>query len=366
MDKRVVVVGGGIAGLTAATTLAEEGVEVAVIEKRPLLGGLSATFTCKATDRCQQCGACMVEQTLKRAVSSPNIKFYLQSEVIGIEKNGSFTITLKRSPFTGEETVATYSRYNRESFLKEKQGSEDKIKAQAVILATGFTPFDPRKRPTYGYGQWKNVITGVEMEQMLRARYGVFCPSNGKKAKKIAFIQCVGSRNAQFNTLWCSEVCCPYALRMGSLIKHMDPEAEVWVFFIDLQNVGKEGKDFFNTLGERLRLVNIVPVDIFGEKDGKVTIAFEEDNSRKRETFDLVVLSVGISPNKDNRALAEVFGIEMEENGFFKEDGERGTCKSTTSGIFLAGTSTGPKGILETISHARGAAFETLTYLGGV
>ncbi len=364
MDKRVVVLGGGIAGLSAAIILAESGVEVEVIEKRSLLGGISATFTCKATDSCQQCGACIVEEALKKALSLPNINFYLGTKLVAVEKNQSFKLNIAPSSSPPNE-IKPFSRYNKEKHLRGKRGLKREIEADAIIIATGFSPFDPRKRPTYGYGQWKDVITALEMEQMLREKGMVLRPSDGKKAKKIAFIQCVGSRNAQFNALWCSEVCCPYALRMGALIKHRDPESDIWVFFIDLQNIGKENFDFIKNASQKMRLLNIVPVDIFEDREKRVAVAFEEGNIRKRESFDLVVLSIGIAPNEDNAHLAQLFGIDGEGGGFLKEKSSTTPCVTSTEGVFLAGTVTGPKGILDTISHARGAAFETLTYLGG-
>ncbi len=365
MDKRVVVLGGGIAGLSAAIVLAENGIEVKIIEKRPFLGGFSATFTCKATDRCQQCGACRVEETLNKAISLPNIYFYMDSELIRVEKKERFKLKIAPSS-PSPNHIKAFSRFNSQENIKGKHGVNEELEADSIIISTGFSPFDPRKRPTYGYGQWKDVITALEMEQMLREKGIPIRPSNGHKAKKIAFVQCVGSRNAQFNALWCSEVCCPYALRMGTMIKYREPESDVWIFFIDLQNVGKEGFDFLQEANQSLRLLNIVPVDIFEDRDRKVVIAFEEENTRKRESFDLVVLSVGIAPNEDNTRLAKLFGINAEDTGFLEEKDKSVPCATSIDGIFLAGTVTGPKGILDTISHARGAAFETLTYLGGV
>ncbi len=382
MNKKVMVLGGGIAGLSAALELSKKNIQVELVEKTCFLGGKSIGFTCKATDKCQQCGACVVEEVLRDVVEQPNINVHLRTEMEQVVKNGRFKVKLKKSNSIPKENqiLTGFSKYNSpyKVVIGNVQGSEDAVSidrlgtegeldVDALIIATGFTPFDPTARATYGYKRWGNVITALELENTLRTEVKAIKPSDGQRAKKIGFIQCVGSRSQTFNSVWCSEVCCPYALRMASMIKHKYPDTEIWIFFIDIQNVGKEYSSFLEQIKSDIKLVTATPIDIFPAQDNKVKVAYEDDieDRRKLEEFDLVVLSVGIMPNKDNKELSKIINIDLSEHGFFSDIDPLRPSLTSREGIFLAGTTTGPKDILSTISHAKGAVCETLTYLGG-
>lgn len=381
-NRKVVVLGGGIAGLSAAFYLAQKGVQVDLVEKRPFLGGIAIGFTCKATDKCQQCGACVVEEMLRNVVQHPNINVFLNTEVEKVKKDNGFLIKLKKgsASLDSSNILRGFSKYNNPLYVVNTKtadspkeavkisdlGTDKEIFADAIIVATGFSPFNPILRPTYGYGRWKNVITGLELEQMLRENWQVRRPSDGLKAKRIAFIQCVGSRSKEFNTLWCSEVCCPYALRMASVIKYKDPEIDIWVFFIDVQNVGKDPY-FLKDIKTKVKFINAVPIDIVdNSQDQSVKIIYRDKKGhRNTEEFDLAVLSIGITPNEDNQRLSKILGIELDESGFLKAKSLFEPCTTSIEGVFLAGTVIGPKNIIDTISHAKTAVSETFRYLGG-
>ncbi|WP_461834448.1 FAD-dependent oxidoreductase [Desulfothermus sp.] len=382
MNKKVMVVGGGIAGLSAALELSQKNIQVELVEKSCFLGGKAIGFTCKATDKCQQCGACLVEEVLRDVVGQSNINIHLRTEIDSVVKNGKFKVKLKKSDsIPKEDKVLTgFSKYNspykvvigtpqdsKDGVNIDELGTQGELDVDAIIIATGFTPFDPTARATYGYGTWENVITALELENMLRSEVKVIKPSNKQRAKKIGFIQCVGSRNKEFNSVWCSEVCCPYALRMASMIKYRYPDTEIWIFFIDIQNVGKNYLSFLEQINSEVKFVTATPIDIFPDKEDKVKVAYKDDieDKRKLEPFDLVVLSVGIMPNEDNKVLSKMINIDLSEDGFFREIDLMEPNLTSQEGIFLAGTTTGPKDILNTISHAKSAVCETLTYLGG-
>ncbi len=384
MKDKVLVLGGGIAGLSAAFYLAQEGVNVHLVEKNYFLGGVAIGFTCKATDRCQQCGACIVEEMLRDVTQNSNINIYLGTEVKEIKKDRGFKVKLDKSSisYSSNTYLRGFSKYNHPLYVAKKMtselpkdcmvideiGIETEILADAVILATGFNPFNPILRSTYGYKLWKDVITGLDLEHMLKENCKVIKPSNGERAHKIAFIQCVGSRSKEFNTLWCSEVCCPYALRMASVVKNRDPETDIWFFFIDIQNVGKESSWFLKEIEEKINFVNAVPIDVvYDENIQKVKVFYRNDKGERQiEEFDLVILSIGISPNMDNQKLAQITGLDLGEDGFFKSKSLLEPSLTQREGIFLAGTVTGPKNIMDTISHAKIAVNETLTYLGRI
>ncbi|MBI9088461.1 MAG: CoB--CoM heterodisulfide reductase iron-sulfur subunit A family protein [Desulfobacterium sp.] len=373
---KVMVVGGGIAGLTAAWELARQNVSVELVEKSCFLGGYSIGYTCKATDTCQQCGACSVEKMLKNVVGEPLINVHLRTEIGSLDRSDGFKISLKKNCEDMAEALVLkgFSRHNAPLYVRgkgvteaapegavdiEKMGSEGDINVDAVIVATGFTPFDAEIKGTYGYGKWENVITGLEFENIVRENAGIVRPSDGKRPEKVAFIQCVGSRDERLGNLWCSEVCCPYAMRMAGTIKHDNPDAEVSIFYIDVQNTGKEFPVFYEKIRENVRFVRTIPVDIYPtENDGlKLRHMAEDEGSPSFEEFDMVVLSVGLMPGADSKIVSETFDIPLTVDGFLDD--------SVDSGVFVAGTAAGPGTIAGSMAGAGKIAFDAVKYLGG-
>jgi heterodisulfide reductase subunit A len=370
------VVGGGIAGLTAAWELARQNIGVELVEKSCFLGGHSIGYTCKATDMCQKCGACSVEKMLKDVVGEPLINVHLRTEVDALDRSKGYRVTLKKSAQdqAAGKVLKGFSRHNSPLYVVgenvteavpvgamkiQEMGSECALDVDAVILATGFTPFDASLKGTYGYGKWENVITGLEFEHIERENAGIVRPSDGLPPKRVAFIQCVGSRDERLGHLWCSEVCCAYGLRMAGTIKHQDPEAEVSVFYIDVQNVGKEFPVFYERIKENVRFVRTIPVDIYPvENDGlKLRHMAEDQGTPTFEEFDLVVLSVGIMPGADSKLISDTFGVPLTVDGFLDD--------SVGDGIFVAGTAAGPGTIAASMAKAGKAAFDAAKYVGG-
>ncbi len=374
--RKVMVVGGGIAGLTAAWELARQNIGVELVEKSCFLGGHSIGYTCKATDMCQKCGACSVEKMLKDVVAEPLIKVHLRTEVDGLDRSKGYRVTLKKSAQDQADgrVLKGFSRHNTPLYVVGENvteavpegavkiqdlGSECALDVDAVILATGFTPFDASLKSTYGYGKWENVITGLEFEHIERENAGIVRPSDGIAPKRVAFIQCVGSRDERLGHLWCSEVCCAYGLRMAGTIRHQDPEAEVSVFYIDVQNVGKEFPMFYERIRENVRFVRTIPVDIYPIENDRLKLRHmaEDQGSPTFEEYDLVVLSVGIMPGADSKRISDTFGVPMTVDGFLDD--------SVGDGIFVAGTAAGPGTIAASMAKAGKAAFDAAKYLGG-
>ena len=382
------VIGGGIAGLTAAWELAGLGAQVALVEKADFLGGHAIQYACKATDECRQCGACAVESMLKNVVNEPNIRVYLATEVAGISKNGDFTVSLKKTDAVrdanaceadytadpkGCAAVKGYSRnnakyYQADGSLNPKTiGSADSLQVDAVVVATGFTPFDPRKKSTYRYDELKNVVSGLDLESGKRANGAVLRPSDGKPPKKMAFIQCVGSRDERLGNLWCSQVCCPYALRTAQAMKHKDPEMDITVFYMDIQNTGNDFPVFYQQCKDEMKFVRNIPVDMYATDDDRIRTRFmavEGSSEAVEDVFDLVVLSVGIMPGTDNASLSESVKAPLNEDGFFACADKLNRALTGQEGIFIAGTASGPKTIAESIVHAGQSAGEVMKYLG--
>lgn len=412
-QKRVTVIGGGIAGLTAAWEIAASGIQVDLIEKSGFLGGHAIQFCCKATDECRQCGACSVEEMLKQVVQEPGIKVHLNSEPVNVEKKGNFTITLNKGPVYidpekctncgecfvqfGDQGLALqgYSKNNVPLYaidpeacekLKDSDvlkacesacpegainfkaaGTEEAVNADGVVLASGFTPFDPDIKPTYGYSRYENMVTGLDLESIIREKGGVFRPSDSKPPEKMAFIQCVGSRDDRLGNLWCSKVCCPYALRMAELVKKNNPETDITVFYMDIQNVGKDFPVFYEQCKSDLRFVRTIPVDFIPEPEGGLKTRYmnETDGAPVMDVFDMVVLSIGIMPGVDNERLATLFNVQVNGDGFIES--RKGLDRSLTpsDGVFLAGTVEGPKDIAASKAQAGNAASDVITYVRG-
>ncbi len=386
--KKVMIIGGGIAGLTAARELSRHNIQVELVEKADFLGGHAIQFACKATDECQQCGACQVEATLKEVVEADNVNVHLSTQVQHISQNGSIEAQLAKAGVDKADDlnaceknyaqapvrcagVRGYSRFNAKYYTVDGNldpataGSTDTLSVDAVVLASGFTPFNAAVKKNYQYGVLPNVITGLDLERSKRASGTLQRPSDGQAPNKIAFIQCVGSRDENLGNLWCSQVCCPYALRTAMSLKEKNPDLDITIFYMDIQNTGNNFPTFYQKCKDGLKFVRTIPVDMYHVDGDRIQTRFmaETDGTPVEETFDMIVLSVGIMPGSDNAALADLLDIELGGDGFAAGADETNTVATKQTGIFLAGTIEGPKTIETTMAHAGQSAGQVIDYL---
>ena len=214
-----------------------------------------------------------------------------------------------------------------------------------------------------GYGRYPNVLTGLDLEQIFNREGYLRLPTNGKEPQNIAFIQCVGSRDEGHG--YCSQVCCKYAMKLAGLIKYQNPDTQVTIFYIDLQTAGKGFAQFYEEYKESIRFVRGVPVEILQNVSGALEVKFEDISHGKvsRDTFDLVALSVGISPRKNSWDLARILGISLAEDGFFDTNDSLGSNETNVNGVFLAGTCQGPKDIPDSVAHGIAAASKAIQVL---
>ncbi len=340
LTKDVLVIGGGISGITVAMELAQLGVQSAIIEKEPSLGGLSASFCCKASESCNKCFACVVDKRISELPHYPEISVLTQTEVIGVKsESGEHWITLK------------------------KRTERIDLKAAAIVIATGIDPFNDSKKEEYGYGRFKNVITAKELDEMLRFRGLLSRPSDGKTPKTIAFFQCVGSRDESIGNLYCSQVCCAYALRLIKAIRNQYPEVEATFLYMDIQPAGASFQKFLSSCRQdkKIRFIRCLPSKVYHSplSDSlRVRLIDPEKEEVVEIPFDLIVLSVGMVLNQGARSLTETFGLSLTEDGFIAPP-------PSHRGLFIAGACSGPKDIDRSILHAKSTAYLVHQFLRG-
>ena len=242
-------------------------------------------------------------------------------------------------------------------------GRDLTLEVGAVVACPGFEIFDARLKEEYGYGRYPNVLTSLEFERVLSASgpFGghVQRPSDGREPRKVAWIQCVGSRDASLNREYCSYVCCMYATKQAIIAKEHVAAVEPTIFFIDIRAQGKGFDRYYerakNEHGVRYirSLISRVAQD---PRTQDLQISYiDEDDQFQTETFDLVILSVGLQPHSASRELADILGIETDRFGFC-EYPPLDTVGTSRPGIFTGGVFQNPKDIPETVTQASGAA----------
>ena len=323
MNNKILIIGSGISGIASANFLYKDN-EVWLIDKKEDIGGLSYEYSCKATDKCNYCGWCLVDENIKDLHESKKVKILTNSYIKNVNYEKKFNVDIANN---------SNNKIISENFSH-------------IILATGSKEFDAKKKARFGYGKFDKVISGYELEKKLRT-------FDFSKNKKIAFIQCVGSRDESINALYCSKVCCRYAVRMVNFINHKYPETDITVYYMDLQLDGKDIKEVYDNLTdkENVKFIRGIP-EYLEEKNNKIKLRFENtvEVDQKESDYDLVVLSVGLSPNPDNIMFSKMFGINVDEYGFIITD-QFG--RTNIEGLFATGTTTSPNSIKNSIINAK-------------
>ncbi|MCK4429841.1 MAG: CoB--CoM heterodisulfide reductase iron-sulfur subunit A family protein, partial [Candidatus Aminicenantes bacterium] len=241
-----------------------------------------------------------------------------------------------------------------------------KVKVGTIIVATGWDLYDPTELKQYGYGKYPNVITGLQMERLLSSFGPVIGkpvrPSDLKEPHSIAFLQCVGSRNfREGGNKYCSRVCCMYATKQARQYKEKHPDADIYIFYMDIRAFGKGYEEFYESAGRnyginfvRGRIAEVI------EDDNHNIIIRAEDTLLQQPielTVDLFVLSCGLEPRADADVITSLLRIQRSADGFFLEAHPKLRPVDTlTEGIFIAGVAQGPKDIPDAVAQASGAA----------
>jgi heterodisulfide reductase subunit A len=328
--------------MTSALDLAARGVEVFLVEKAADIGGRAAEYCCKATDECNRCAACLVLQQKDKVAQEPLIQVLRNATVKEFSKN--------KDGF--KATVVS-------------DGKDVALECQAVIVATGFDPYNLGRRSEFSYGLEKNVLSGMDLEQALKEK-GSLSAAFGPGISKIGFVQCVGSRDLSIGNGYCSRVCCMYAAKLAKLIRSELPDVELDIFYMDFQSFGKGFADFDKDLREsdKVKFIRSIPSKVYGFPYDRLTVRYTDSLSGKlvEDKYDLLVLSLAITPSAGSGELAQKLGLGLDDYGFLA-GAEEESMVTGQPGIFLAGVCQGPKDIPQTIGHAKAAAGKACGYL---
>jgi len=337
MTGNVVVVGGGTAGMEAAGQLAKAGLSVTLIEKEKDLGGHLKEWYHLFPDR--RPGE-EVLSYLKTQIAHDNIRLLTGNGVGGFHKKGSDFII--------------------------NTSSGDEIKADAVLLTTGFDLFKSERKEEYGYGIYDNVITSPDLEKMFRS--GEIKLKNGKTPEKIGIVHCVGSRDEKVGNLYCSKLCCVTAVKQAIELKEILNDCKVFCFYMDMRMGGALYEELYREAQEKYGIAFIRgKVSEVGVNISKKLVVKAEDTLSGRPLkmeLDLLVLMAGMEMSDGGSKLASAGKLDIGENRFFTAaDNHFGSNRSNVKGLFYAGTCTAPMNITETISHARSAVADIIDYL---
>lgn len=349
MCPNVLVIGGGISGMTAALELADAGNPVFLVEKDDHLGGnlarvdLTAPYLYSARD--------LLTEKITRVLSHKKINVYFES---GLTDLTGFIGNFRATILTHNGKPGTINKQ-----IEKEIGN--------VIVCTGFKEFDASRIVHYGYGKLPNVITSFELEKMIRA--GRIQTREGKIPKYVAIIHCVGSRSQEFHT-YCSRVCCMTALKYAHEIKSANPECYVSDIYIDMHAFGKGHEDFYRQSSEAKTLFLMYEkedrpvIHKAGPKDDcEMLIEVNEKLSGELIEIpaDMVILMVGMEAREDSHEIARIVNISQDKDGWFIESHPKlEPVATTTDGIFIAGTCVAPKDIPDSVAQARAAAARIL------
>jgi len=410
----VLVVGAGIGGSQTALDLGDAGFKVYLIESTTSIGGVMAQLD--KTFPTNDCAMCIVSPKLVETGRHQNIDLSINCKILDVKgEAGNFTVkVLKKTLYVnmdkctgcgvcGEacpveaidifnEGLAKYSatsvKYpqavplvyaiNKDYCIgcgiclgvcKAKaveydlEDEEVELNVGAIVLAPGFDEYIPGEGNKYGYGKFKNVVTSIEFERILSASgpYSgkILRPSDGDVPEKVAFLQCVGSREFKDGQPYCSSVCCMYTAKEAVIAKeHMD-QVNPTIFSMDIRAYGKDFDKYIDRAQEEygIRYIRSRISHIEEEKASKdLILTYEAENGEIiKENFNMVVLSVGLNPPDDGKFLGEKFGIELNEFNFAKTD-IFNPVQTSKPGIYACGAFTSPKDIPETVTQASAAA----------
>ncbi len=427
VEKKALVIGGGIAGIQAALDIAEAGFKVYLVEKTPSIGGRMAQFD--KTFPTLDCAMCILSPKMVDCYRHPNITILSYSEIEEVKGFvGNFEVTIRKKARSVDEKLCTgcglciekcpskaksefdegvgerkaiyipfpqavplvpvidreaclwFSKgrcglcqrvcptkaidySQQDTFIKERFGT--------IIVATGADVFDPVVYEEYGYGRYPDVITSAQLERIIDpsgpTKGEILRPSDGKHPQSVVFIQCVGSRDEQKGYPYCSRVCCMYTAKHAFLLREHLPNVKLYIFYIDIRAFGKGYEEFVRRVQDELgaNYIRGRVGRIYPEK-GKLIVQGADTllGQQVRIEADLVVLATALVPQKDVEELARKLSISTDQYGWLMEAHPKlRPAETMTKGIFIAGTCQFPKDISDSVAQASAAASKAIAIL---
>lgn len=256
-----------------------------------------------------------------------------------------------------------------EAIYHDQKDEIIELEVGSIIVATGFDLYDKEALQEYGYGEFKDVLDGLQFERLLAASGPtggkILRPSDGKEAKQIVFIQCCGSRDPELGMPYCSRVCCMYVAKQALLYKHAVPDGQAFVFYIDVRTAGKGYEEFVERAKEEEKIVYLRGKVSKVYREGEKVIVMGADTLTGKQLeieADLVVLATAVVPSAGVKELASKLRINTDEHGFIKEAHLKlRPAETLTSGIYLAGMAQSPKDITDSVSQGSAAASKVLS-----
>lgn len=417
-----IVIGGGIAGVESAINIANSDYKVLMVEKDFTIGGkmimLSKVFPTL------DCAACITTPKVSEVSRHPNVSILTNTEVLQIKKQDRqyFKVNIVKHPRYIDETNCTgcqmcenacpvvvpdqyqYNLVGRKaayipfSIASPRVAAIDlanctlcgacekacptqcidftqtdinfEVTVKSIVIAVGFKLFDPVKIPRFQYGQAKNVITSMQMERLLaptRPYNHVIRPGDGKVPDRIAYVLCTGSRDISVGNPICSQICCMYSIKQAQLLMGALPMADVTIYYINIRAFGKGFEEFYEQAkGMGVNFIKGKVGKITQKENGNLILRYEDilEGKVKEAEHDLVVLSVGVLANQDPSGFFTDGSWEKDPYSFsYQKDLNFNPSLSNIEGIFLAGTTSGPMDIPDTILSAGAASMEVIRYI---
>jgi len=408
----ILVVGGGISGLTTALEAAEVGYEVFLVEKNPYLGGRVAQLNQYFPKLCPP--TCGLEINFRRIKDNPGIKVLTLGEIDKIDGTpGNYDVTVKLSPrlvnenctacdectdvcpverdnefnFNLDKTKAIYRPFEMSFPMRyvidsdickgtecgkcvdvckynaidlDQEAKTINLKVGAIVWSTGWTPYDAKKIDNLGFGQYPNIITNMMLERYASpngpTQGKIVRPSDGKAPESVAFVQCAGSRDEN-HLPYCSYICCMASLKHATYIREQYPDAKIYIFYIDLRAPGQRYEKFYKKVKEDENIFFIKgKVAEVNEDQGNITVVAENavTGEKIRQTVEMVVLATGMQPTTADSKLP--VDLNFNEDGFIINDFEKG-------GMFAAGCANKPSDVVSSNQNATGMALKAIQTL---
>jgi len=424
VEQDVLVIGGGIAGIITSLELADKGYHVYLVERSPSIGGHMAQLS--KTFPTLDCSQCILTPKMVSTSQHPNIEILSMAEAATVQGSpGNYRVLINKHPRFVDEKKCTacgecekvcpvkvpsefeagllprkaiYTPFKQavpktyvidkehclyftkgvcrlcERFCKGKAvdfGQKEEIMeldVGAIVACTGFEQIDPKIPEEYAFGLHPDIITNLQFERLLPQ--GLRKPSDGKVAKRVAFILCVGSRtmNKEGRVEHCCKIGCMASIKQAMLLQKVVPDAEPWIFYTDIRADGKGYEEFYATAQDHnVRFVRGRVGEVVPSKTGGVFVKAEDTliGTQIEGKFDFVVLVLGIVPSLGTQELAKNLGIQVGSDGFLLEKHYKlRPVDSQREGVFVAGCALSPKDVRETTLEAMATASRVATFVG--